>query len=47
MYQFSLSWFKRIFTKSLELTNVVRDEPGKAEESEPEGANTDRSAKPA
>jgi len=46
MYQFSLSWFKRIFTKSLELTNMVRDAPGKAEESEPEGAATDRSAKP-
>jgi hypothetical protein len=46
MYQFSLSWFKRIFTKSLELTNVVRDDPGKADESEPEGANTDRSSKP-
>lgn len=46
MYQFSLSWFKQIFTKSLELTNVVRDDPGKADESEPEGGNTDRSSKP-
>lgn len=34
MYQFSLSWFKQIFSKSLELTNVVRDDPGKLEESD-------------
>lgn len=28
MYQFSLTWFKQIFTKSLEMTNVTRDDPG-------------------
>ena len=27
MYQFSLSWFKQIFAKSLEMTNVTRDDP--------------------
>ena len=37
MYHFSLSWFKSIFTKSMEKTNVLRDEPGKLEESEDEG----------
>jgi hypothetical protein len=26
MYQFSLSWFKIIFSKSLELTNAMKDE---------------------
>lgn len=29
MYQFSLEWFKAIFKKSLELTNVVRPDPEK------------------
>jgi hypothetical protein len=28
MYQFSLIWFKQIFAKSLEMTNVTRDDPG-------------------
>ena len=28
MYQFSLTWFKQIFVKSLELSNVTRDDPG-------------------
>jgi hypothetical protein len=34
MYLFSLAWFKEIFSKSMELTNVARDEPGKLDDSE-------------
>ena len=34
MYQFSLEWFKEIFKKSLELTNVVRPDPGRQQNEE-------------
>lgn len=29
MYQFSLSWFKSVFVKSLELTNALKEDTGK------------------
>lgn len=29
MYQFSLGWFKSVFTKSLELTNAMKEDPSK------------------
>jgi len=40
MYQFSLTWFKQIFAKSLEMTNITRDEPGALNASDDEGDNS-------
>ena len=37
MYQFSLNWFTSIFTRALELTNALREEHGKPEDSDEEG----------
>lgn len=45
MYRFSLSWFKSVFVKSLELTNAMRDDPGKLTESDDEGGNADQPLK--
>lgn len=39
MYKFSLSWFKKLCEKSLEMTNVMRDEPGKVPESDDDSAD--------
>lgn len=41
MYQFSLGWFKQIFQRSLELTNVLRDDPGALGEEGQEGGEGD------
>ena len=46
MYQFSLSWFKKIFTKSLEMTNVVREEPKGADDSDVDDGQTEGSSRP-
>jgi hypothetical protein len=43
MYQFSLEWFKEVFKKSLEMTNVVRPDPGRRLKDDSDDDKTNRS----
>jgi len=36
MYQFSLNWFKRVFEKSMQLTNILRDKTAAKEKKQVE-----------
>jgi len=46
-YQFSLGWFKDVFTRSMEITNVLRQDAGGGGDAGREGGATGRSGKQA